>query len=115
MVGIAIFMFVLAALLIFFGLHPKLSFYLDEGWKFGDETEPSDAYIGISTVGRLLAGGIAFVFGLIVLVSAIGDHHTDTSPTSVPPTPDYAWPTVYPMPSGTTSPSPTPQQPAPYN
>jgi hypothetical protein len=34
--------------------------------------------------------GIAiFIFGLIVLVSAIGDHHTHTSPT--------------------------PQQPAPYN
>jgi hypothetical protein len=62
-----------------------------------------------------MVGGIVFVFGLIVLVSAIGGHHTDTSPTSVPPTPDYAWPTAYPMPSGATSPSPTPQQPAPYN
>jgi hypothetical protein len=109
MVGIAIFMFVLAALPIFFGLHPKLSFNLDEGWKFREEIEPSDAYVGVSTVGRLLAGGIAFIFGLIVLISAIGDHHTHTPPTSVPPMPDYALPPAYPMPSSATSQSPTPQ------
>jgi hypothetical protein len=34
-----------------------------------------------------VVGGVAFVFGLIVLVGAIGDHHTHTSPTPQQPAP----------------------------
>jgi hypothetical protein len=34
-----------------------------------------------------MVGGIVFIFGLVVLVSGIGDHHAHTSPTSAPPAP----------------------------
>ena len=109
MVGIAIVICVLAALLIFSALNPRLLLDLDEGWKFGVETESLDAFIGTSTVGRLLAGIAAFVVGLIALVYAIGHSHIDTSPTSVPP-PYSIWPTAHPMLLSAASPSPPPRQ-----
>lgn len=59
--GLAILPFVVAAVLVFFAFQPKLAFFLDEGWKFRQKTAPSELYIGVSVVGRLMAGVAAAV------------------------------------------------------
>lgn len=75
MLGLALLMFVTAALLIFFAFRPKLAFYLDEGWKFGDKTEPSDLYVGVNGVRRAIAALVALFVGF----GACGQHFSEQS------------------------------------
>ncbi|WKG02084.1 DUF6199 family natural product biosynthesis protein [Mycolicibacterium sp. HK-90] len=65
--------FLMAAALVYFALRPKLAFHLDEGWKFRGETEPSEAYIAVNGVGRLIAAVVAVVIGIACIGQYFGD------------------------------------------
>lgn len=60
MILLGILCFLGAAISLYFAFKPKEAFYLDEGWKFKDKVEPSDAYVGINGIGRIL-GAILLV------------------------------------------------------
>lgn len=68
-----IFAFLLAAALVFFAVRPKIAFYLDEGWKFRNETEPSDTYVAVNGVGRIIGAVVAVVIG----ISCIGQYFSE--------------------------------------
>ncbi len=73
MLGLGIFAFGIAAVLLFFAFKPNLAFFLDEGWKFRQKTEPSDLYVGANLIGRVIAAGAAIVVGF----GAIGMHFSE--------------------------------------
>ncbi|MEW2483697.1 DUF6199 family natural product biosynthesis protein [Mycobacterium sp. NPDC049093] len=73
MLALGILSFLLAAVLVFFAARPKLAFYLDEGWKFRDRTEPSDTYVAVNGVGRIIGAVVAVVVG----IACIGQHFSD--------------------------------------
>lgn len=60
MILLGILCFLGAAISLYFAFKPKEAFYLDEGWKFKDKVEPSDAYVGINGIGRIV-GAILLV------------------------------------------------------
>lgn len=60
MILLGILCFLGAAISLYFAFKPKEAFYLDEGWEFKDKVEPSDAYVGINGIGRIV-GAILLV------------------------------------------------------
>lgn len=76
MIGLAILLFLTGAALLFFAFNPKLSFFLEEGWKFRDKTEPSELYIGVNFLGRFVLGVVGILAGIGCLVAAITDANT---------------------------------------
>ncbi|WP_135457333.1 DUF6199 family natural product biosynthesis protein [Mycobacterium sp. DL99] len=75
MLGLGILSFLLAAVLVFFAMRPKLAFYLDEGWKFRNETEPSDTYVAVNGAGRIIGAVVAVVVG----IACIGEYFSEKS------------------------------------
>ncbi|MGV0738876.1 hypothetical protein BA059_03235 [Mycolicibacterium sp. (ex Dasyatis americana)] len=73
MLGLGILCFLLAAALVFFATRPKLAFYLDEGWKFRGETEPSDTYVAVNGVGRIIGAVVAVVVGIACIGQYFGE------------------------------------------
>ena len=71
MLGLAIALYVVAALLIFLAFRPALVFYVREGWKFRERLRPSGLYSGVSTASCLIGGLVAAVVGTIVLAKAV--------------------------------------------
>jgi hypothetical protein len=70
MLGLAIVMFIAAALMIFFAVQSKLAFFLDEGWKFRETTEPSDLYVGVNGIKGFVVAAVAIFVG----IGACGQH-----------------------------------------
>jgi hypothetical protein len=73
MIGLALLLLFLGAVLIFFAFNPKLSFFLDEGWKFRDKTEPSELYVGANFLGRFVVGVVAVLAGIGLLVMGVAE------------------------------------------
>lgn len=71
MIGLGLLLLLLGAVLIFFAVNPKLSFFLDEGWKFRDKTAPSDLYVGVNFVGRFVVGVVAVLAGIGFLIMSV--------------------------------------------
>lgn len=75
MLLLGILCFLIAAALVYFALRPELAFHLDEGWKFRGKTEPSEAYIAVNGVGRIIAAVVAVVVG----IACIGQYFSEKS------------------------------------
>jgi hypothetical protein len=73
MLALGILCFALAAVLAYFAFQPKLAFYLDEGWKFRDRTEPSDTYVAVNGVGRIIGAVVAVVVGIACIGQYFGE------------------------------------------
>lgn len=73
MLLLGILSFLVAAALVFFAMRPKLAFHLDEGWKFRGKTEPSETYVAVNGVGRMIAAVVAVVVG----IGCIGQYFDD--------------------------------------
>ncbi|NOP97351.1 DUF6199 family natural product biosynthesis protein [Mycolicibacterium fortuitum] len=73
MLALGIVCFILAAALAYFAFQPKLAFYLDEGWKFRDRTEPSDTYVAVNGVGRIIGAVVAVVVGIACIGEYFGE------------------------------------------
>ena len=71
MLGLAIALYVVAALFIFLAFRPALVFYVREGWKFRERLRPSGLYSGASTASCLIAGLAAAVVGTVALAAAV--------------------------------------------
>lgn len=71
MLGLAVVLYAVAALLIFLAFRPALVFYVQQRWKFRERLRPSGLYIGVSTASCLIAGLVSAVIGTVVLVQAV--------------------------------------------
>lgn len=73
LVFFGILLLVFAGILAFFALQPDLAFFLDEGWKFRGNVEPSEAYKQVSTFGRGAVAVIAAIAGVSLICAGIMD------------------------------------------
>ncbi|OBC05080.1 hypothetical protein A5784_11575 [Mycobacterium sp. 852013-50091_SCH5140682] len=73
MLALGILSFAAAVALVFFAFKPDLAFRLDEGWKFRGKTEPSETYVAVNTVGRIIGAIVAIGVG----IGAIAQYNSD--------------------------------------
>jgi len=69
--GLAIVMYIVAALFLFLAFRPGLVFYAQQGWKFRERLSPSGLYSGVSTASCLIVGLVSAVIGTVVLAKAV--------------------------------------------
>lgn len=77
MILLGILCFLGAAISLYFAFKPKEAFYLDEGWKFKDKVEPSDAYIGINGIGRIVGAVLLVGVGIGAISMHVDEKRTD--------------------------------------
>ncbi|BDY26280.1 hypothetical protein [Mycolicibacterium mageritense] len=73
MLALGIVALIVAAVLAYLAVNPDRAFYLDEGWKFRNKTEPSEAYVAVSG----LRSGIAALLAAGLGIGAIVMHFTE--------------------------------------